>query len=197
MNLLKEKGWHITAFLFCFNGKSYIVLFEDLEVLKLVKGRNQVLLTFIDRDDEERMLRVKANERFFDIDAKKLRQFFGIEFSNRLGASFLELYEAFNDIIPDALPEAFESQMLDVVIRRLDENDGDSGRCCYCAAHNGESHGKKSIRSPFNTDKTRLLRPELFKLLGGDDTVSFRFREKGDVSDKDILERFRKRCARR
>lgn len=54
---MRENDWYITAFDFAFNQHIYVVVFEDLR--KIDKGTKYyaVMLTFIDRNDENRILK--------------------------------------------------------------------------------------------------------------------------------------------
>lgn len=190
---LRTNRWHITAFPFIYKGISYIVLFEDIENLRIVPEEYIILLTFIDRADENHVLKVKANQNKFDIDAKNLREFFGIEYGENLGNILRQFYETFNNFVPQTINQNFDVETNNAVINRLSHNDNDdvNNVYCYAARRNGVHKGVQYHRTPFNSDKTRLLRKTLFDLLGGDDTISFYYRDENPLSDSEICDKFR------
>jgi len=189
---LRDNGWHITAFPFSFKNIDYIVLFEDIDNLKLVANGNIVRLTFIDTTDADHVLEVKANPNRFDIGAKQLREFFGIEYSENLGDIFRQFYERFGAIIPRIRPLTLSTAEKNAAIQRLNrnDNDNDNAMCCYAARRNGVYDGKQHYRTPFNSDKTKLLRETLYERLGGDDTISFCYREENELDDITIINQF-------
>lgn len=191
LQYLRINSWHITAFRFVYNGIDYIVLFEDIENLKLVSNEYIVLLTFIDRANENHILQVKANQYKFEIAAKRFREFFGIEYAENLGDIFRQFYVNFNNFIPQIANQNFDGETQNAVITKLNRNDNDNNTCCYAAKRNGKHNGIQCHRTPFNSDKTRLLRRNLFDLLGGDDTVSFCYRAEDSLSDAEICHKFR------
>lgn len=56
---LSENGMYITAFPFTFNHHNYIVLFEDLRQLNEGSTYYGARITFIDEQDNQRILRVQ------------------------------------------------------------------------------------------------------------------------------------------
>lgn len=191
-NDLRKNQWHITAFSFSYKKVSYIVLFEDIEHLPLVANNYIVLLTFIDRSDENRILQVKANTYSFDVEAKKFREFFGIQYSPNLGDIFKQFYAYFGQFIPPSRVTKFDNETMRAVVKKLSHNDHDNTKavCCYKAIRNGIYDGVQHHRTPFNSDKTKLLRPRLFDMLGRDDTISFCYRENDALKDIEIYEQF-------
>lgn len=195
LQYLKANHWHITAFYFRYEGKEYIVLFEDIENLPLAEGEYPVYLTFIDKNDEDRILQVKANRIGFKIGAKELREYFGIPYSDHLGDALNQLYDNFNNAVPEVANQIFDEETKRAVINRLSYNDGQDKNniCCYAAKRNGIYNGKQHRRTPFNSDKTKLLRESLFNMLGDDDTISFCYRADNELSDVEIYNNFAKK----
>ena len=191
---LRRNKWHITAFQFDYKDKNYIVLFEDITNLQLIANRYLALLTFIDKADETRILQVKANTYCFEIDAKKFREYFGIEYVQKLGDVFKQFYERFGKAIKKSHLTEFNEQTKQLLVKRLSYNDKDNANaiCCYKVIRNGIYDGKQRHRTPFNRDKTKLLRPELYNLFKADDTLSFCYRETAPLSDKEICLQFAK-----
>lgn len=195
LNNLRETHWHITAFPFTYKNRNYIVLFEDLANLPLVANGYLVLLSFIDRADGNRILRVKANQYSFQLNAKEFREFFGIAYAPNLGDIFKQFYNCFNNFIPETRILTFDDQTQRAMVNKLSRNDNEniSNICCYDARHNGVCNGIQHHRTPFNSDKTKLLRENLFNMLGGDDTISFFYREENPLDDLEIYNNFLRR----
>lgn len=147
-------------------------------------------LTFIDKGNENHILEVKANQRTFDIGAKKLREFFGIEYAENLGDVFQQFYQRFGNSIPQTRPAHLGTDLKDAAVKRLNRNDNDNAMCCYEARRNGIRNGVQCHRTPFNSDKTKLLREPLYDRLGGDNTISFYYREHTPLSDTEIIDKF-------
>lgn len=194
LNNLRESRWHITSFSFSYNGINYIVLFEDLANLPLTDNGYLVLLTFIDKSDGNRILQTKANQYSFQLNAKEFRKFFGIKYAPNLGDIFKQFYNYFNNFIPQTRILEFDDQAQKAMVNKLSRNDHENvnNTCCYAARHNGKYNGVQYHRTPFNSDKTKLLRADLFDMLGGDDTISFCYREENPLSDLEICKQFHK-----
>lgn len=199
LNDLRNNHWHITAFLFTYNHRQYIVLFEDIENLRIVPNGFLVFLTFLDRADANRTLTTRANAYTFEIDARSFREYFGIEYANNLGDIFQQFYEIFNRAVPQGIVQEYDDELTRAMVARLSRNDGDgiNNLCCYDVIHHSMVDGRQRHRSPFNSDKTKLLRPNLFNLLGHDDTVSFCYRDHDPLSDEEICARVAAREGRR
>lgn len=152
----------------------------------------RLLLTFIDRTDVNRTLQMKANQYKFEIDAKKFREYFGIAYTDNLGNVFKQFYSHFNDFVPQVLCQNFDDETKLAVINKLNHNDREdvNNVCCYAARRNGKPNGIQYHRTPFNRDKTKLLRKSLFDMLGNDDTISFCYRAENPLSDIEIYENF-------
>ena len=195
LNSLQINHWHITAFLFAYKAKNYIVLFEDIANLKLNETKYIVLLTFIDKADENRTLRVKANENEFKFNVKEFREYFGIEFTPNLGDIFKQFYQYFGNFVPEVCEQNFDDDTKRLVVNKLSQNDKENSNnlCCYAARRNGIYNGVQHHRTPFNSDKTRLLRNNLYNMLGRDDTISFCYRESDSLSDTEIYNQFAQR----
>lgn len=192
LNCLQNNQWHITAFQFTYKNIQYIVLFEDISNLPLVSNKYIVLLTFIDRNNKNHILQTKANLFKFEIDAKKFREYFGIAYTDNLRDIFLDFYSRFNNCIPQTLNQNFDDETKLAVLNKLSRNDKEDANnlCCYAAKRNGIYNGIQHHRTPFNSDKTKLLREDLFNMLGSDDTISFCYRAENPLDDVEIYEKF-------
>lgn len=197
MLLLKDlqmNQWHITAFRFTYKRKQYIVLFEDISNLKLVAGEYVAYLTFIDRTDASRMLKTKANAFKFSAGAKEFREYFGIQYAPNLGDIFQQFYAAFNKFVPPVQAQNFDEEMKQAMVTKLCRNDNENINklCCYAVKRNIKKNGTQFHRTPFNSDKTKLLRENLFRMFEREDTVSFCYREENPLDDEEICANFAK-----
>lgn len=195
LNDLQKNHWHITAFKFKFKEVHYIVLFEDIANLQLVAGEYVALLTFIDRLDGNRIFQTKANEFKFSAKAKEFREYFGIQYSPNLGDIFKQFYNLFGNAVPKFRVQNFDAETQLAVVNKLSRNDHENinSLCCYAAKRNGKYNGVQYHRTPFNSDKTKLLRSSLFNMLGNDDTISFCYREENPLDDTEIYAQFAQR----
>ena len=193
LNDLQQNEWHITAFQFTYKNTHYIVLFEDISNLPLVNGEYIAFLTFIDKSNENRIFQTKANEFKFSAKAKEFREYFNIECANNLGDIFKQFYSYFGGFIPTLRVKNFDNQTQQAIINQLSRNDHENvnNLCCYAAKRNGKHDGVQYHRTPFNSDKTKLLRSALFDKLGkNDNTISFYYREENPLDDIEIYTRF-------
>lgn len=189
---LQENNWHITAFQFTYKTIHYTVLFEDISNLPLTAGDYVVLLTFINRENGNQ-LQTKANEFKFSVGAKEFRKYFGIQFAPNLGNIFKQFYMHFGTFIPEERVKAFDTETQLAMVHKLSQNDHDNENnlCCYAVRRNGIYNGRQHHRTPFNSDKTKLLRENLFNMLGkNDDTISFCYREENPLEDAEICAQF-------
>lgn len=188
---MKDKQWHITAFTFRYKDINYVVLVEDIENLKMVIDNHIALLSFIDTTDENHVLQVKVSPYGFDIGAKKLREFFGIEWNENLGDIFKQFYSLLNAKIPPKVDnDKLSADEEQEIINRLNKNDNDFSRCCFKIRRNPSGQH----RTVFNADKTKILRPSLYEKFANDNTISFCYRENDELTDSEICLAFAKAC---
>ena len=74
--------------------------------------------------------------------------------------------------------------MIEILDTRERNNDG---IYCFGVKRNPVINRKQFKRTPFNTDKTILLRPDLFNRLGNDETLSFLY-SSDPTKEKDTTE---------
>lgn len=111
-----------------------------------------VMLTFIDRDDENRILRTYANSYDFKASDEEIRDYFYMN-GNGAGNGIWNLYNSFNNEMPDHyIP--LTNQYRNTVLNIIDEREHNEGFCCYNARHNGKNaNGEQINRSGKNTAK--------------------------------------------
>ena len=186
---LRENDWYITAYPFAFGNKEYVVVFEDLRELDKGTQFYGACMTFIDVQNEKRRLETYVNSYNFKKDSKELIEFFGIEAKGYTGNSIIwQLYNALNEATPTKF-SPIEEKYKKYAVEVIDAHEGKEGLCCYKAVRNGKkANGEQIRRSAKNTAKIRLLRPELYALIGEkDDTISFYFRQENEIDTPMIL----------
>ena len=178
---MEKNGWVIDSFKFHFKKVDYIVLVilyapdEPRPQFALLQ------LDFLDVRNFEHHLLVPANAGGLMIDAKELRLFFGIRYKENLGDILEQFSFELGGYIPPAVNAQKSQTEKDAVVHTLSKRDGDDpGRIyCYAVKRNSTVRDKltgivrQQRRSPYNDNKTRVLRRTLYNRLGGDDTLSF------------------------
>lgn len=184
---LRDNDWYITAFDFSYNGYEYVVVFEDLREIDRGTKYYAVMLTFIDKNDEERILETYANSYDFQVSDEEIKEYFRIGGNRSYGNPILALYCELNRIVPTEY-SPLQKKYYHTVLEVIDKREHNEGFCCYKARHNGKkANGEQIYRSAKNTAKTKLLRESLFKRIGSDKTISFCYRQENELSDSQII----------
>lgn len=184
---LRDNNWYITAFDFSYNGYEYVVVFEDLREIDRGTKYYAVMLTFIDKNDEERVLETYANSFDFQVNDEEIKKYFRIGGNRSYGNPILTLYCQLNEIMPTEY-SPLQKKYYRTVLEVIDKREHNEGFCCYKARHNGKkANGEQIYRSAKNTAKTKLLRESLFKRIGSDKTISFCYRQENELSDSQII----------
>lgn len=184
---LRDNDWYITAFDFSYNGYEYVVVFEDLREIDRGTKYYAVMLTFIDKNDEERILETYANSYDFQVSDEEIKEYFRIGGNRSYGNPILALYCELNRIVPTEY-SPLQKKYYRTVLEVIDKREHNEGFCCYEARHNGKkANGEQIYRSAKNTAKTKLLRESLFKRIGSDKTISFCYRQENELSDSQII----------
>lgn len=109
---LSENEMYITAFPFTFNHHNYIVLFEDLRQLNEGSTYYGARITFIDEQDNQRILRVQVNANGFDAANSVIFDYFEINANGQSGRALQMLFDALNHSTPaqyTQIPEIFDT----------------------------------------------------------------------------------------
>ncbi|MDE7404049.1 MAG: hypothetical protein K2M81_02975 [Lachnospiraceae bacterium] len=184
---LRENDWYITAFEFSYNGYEYVVVFEDLREIDRGTKYYAVMLTFIDKNDEGRILETYANSYDFQINDEEIKEYFRIGGNRAFGNPILTLYYELNKMVPTEYAP-LKKEYYRTVLEVIDKREHNEGFCCYKARHNGKkANGEQIYRSGKNTAKTKLLRESLFNRIGNDKTISFCYRQENELSDSQII----------
>lgn len=191
LKLLKKdminNNWIISAFNFKYKNIDYIVLVKLYLSEKPQSEKYDLLkLDFLRANNLNAHLLVPANSFGLHIDVQTLRTFFGIEYSENLG----NILQQFNKLLGACIPVAYVKPVgpqLTAVIQSLNNSDSQDPNKIYCYKVHRNSLNRK--RSVFNSEKTRLIRPNLFQKLGEDITLSFDYSplKSKEKSDEEIL----------
>lgn len=171
-----KNGWIIDSFTFRYKNINYVVLVHLPQKNENKPKYALVRLEFINMKDISQKLEVYANVVRLLIDAKTLREFFGIKYSNNLG----DILTQFNHHLAKFIPEQVSTNKSKAekvqIINSLSVNDSEDPRKVYCFGVKRnplKKNGQPAMRTPFNDNKTKYLRPRLYDLLGKDKTLSF------------------------
>ncbi|RGC79769.1 hypothetical protein DW241_16635 [Hungatella hathewayi] len=167
-----KKDWTICSFLFRYKSVDYIVLIKRfVGKEKRVNRYALVKIHFMKRNNLNDGLEAEANSNQLLIDAKTLRQYFGIEYQENLGDILKQFTETFGKAIPKNMPNDISNEEKGAMVYSLGRSDSEDPNKIYCYKIKRNPNGGK--RSEFNSDKTKLLRPDLFHHFVNEPTVSF------------------------
>lgn len=189
-----SNDWLIDAFIFLYKTRKYIVLIKLYEEGEYKPPYSLLKLEFISADNFDRSLEVTANIWRINVDAKTLREFFGIEFGENLGDIFSQFYSILGKQIPTQVNKNRTIEEKQAISRVLSEDSSESEKIyCFAVRRNPKrSDGRLGQRSKQNEEKAKVLYPDLFRKLRGDKSLSFCFSENPELnkSYEDILEKW-------
>lgn len=191
---MKKNEWVISSFAFDYNKLNYIVLvclFVDLKE-KINKYASVKLVFFKYKDDEIiDNLSCEANSKKIFIDIRTLRQFFNIEYDST--KKTLAIINYFTSLLGQAIPEQVIENVPQlqkrVILGYLSICDSEDPNKIYCI---GVKRNGKGMRSEYNSNKTRILRKDLFEHFKSDKRISFCYSldEEKENSDSIIIKNF-------
>lgn len=187
---MEENGWVIDAFPFKYKKYNYIVLaklYQDNEArpqFALMKAK------IMREDDANISITIPVNVNGFIIGAKELREFFGIEYASNVGEILKQFNEQFARFIPTRVELNKPDRLKNPMVNDLSSSDSESPNKLYCFAV--RRNGGNRNRTPFNDNKTRLLRPDLYSHFCDDRTISFCYSSESEKAetDEEILSKF-------
>lgn len=192
-NDMVNKKWTICSFLFRYKTVEYIVLIKRfVGKEKRINQYALVKIHFMKRSDLNCELEIEANSSKLLIDAKTLRQYFGIEYQDNLGDILKQFTEIFGKAIPKKITNNISDEEKSAMVKSLSISDSEDPNKIYCYKMRRNPNGGK--RSDFNSDKTKLLRPILFKKFENEPGVSFCYSDDPfkENDDSTILSNFSK-----
>lgn len=188
---MKNNRWTICSFIFRYKNINYIVLVKRfVESIKRMDNYALVKLEFMKEMDLMDSLEVEANSNRLIIDAKILREYFGIEYSNNLG----NIINQFSNQLGKSIPINIKNDVTDIgkraMVHSLSISDLENPKKIYCTTVRRNPRGKK--RSEFNSDKTKLLRNKLYEYFKDDESISFCYSDDSEKEkdDNKILKNF-------
>ncbi|MCL2543092.1 MAG: DUF6037 family protein [Nocardioidaceae bacterium] len=189
---LVARDWVIACFGFTYKQQHYFVLVERYVPPRKAPDRMLVQLTFVDAHDPTRTLTAPANTVRIAVDAQELRVFLGISWSENLGDLLAQFYADLGRFVPMRPPEMLDAAARTVVLRELSAGDSEDPNKVYCIGvrrNTERADGTPGRRSAYNSQKTDLLRPDLYKHLRDDPNLSFRYSTNAgdEKSDAEIL----------
>ena len=192
-NDMVNKKWTICSFLFRYKSVDYIVLIKRfVGKEKRINQYALVKIHFMKRSDLSCELEIEANSSKLLIDAKTLRQYFGIEYQDNLRDILKQFTETFGKAIPKKISNNISNEEKSAMVKLLSISDSEDPNKIYCYKMRRNPNGGK--RSDFNSDKTKLLRPILFKKFENEPGVSFCYSDDPlkENDDSTILSNFSK-----
>lgn len=182
---METKGWIIDSFLFQYKRIQYIVLVK-LYTENERKPRYALLkLEFIRQDNLDSRLQIPVNVNGFLTDIVSIgdiKAFFGVEYQVNFGVFIEQFYERLAGFIPTEVSENKNDAERRAMVADLSRKDSENPNKIYCTGvkRNPNVDGVQQHRSPYNDNKTRLLRPDLYKEYGDEDTISFCYSENAE-----------------
>ena len=180
---MEKNDWTITSFLFTYKSIKYVVLVRRF--IDTVKKRDPyalVKLDFFKANDLSCTLSAEANSKKILIDARTLREYFGIEYSENLGDILMQFSKRFGEFIPVSVPLQFSELEVGLIIKSLSKGDSEDPNKVFC--YKVRRNPKGQMRSLYNADKTKILRLPLFNYFKDDKSISFCYStEKKDEND--------------
>lgn len=164
-------GWVIDAFPFNYKNREYIVLaklYEDGEK-KPKYALMKVEILKSEKINERLVSAVNVNG--FIIEAKLLRAFFDIDYGENLGDLLSQFNEYFAQFIPTHVTLGKSPNIKEAMVTSLSKSDSQNPNKRFCYGVMRNSDGRQ--RTPFNDNKTRLLRPTLYPEFSSDLSISF------------------------
>lgn len=194
---METKGWVIDSFLFQYQRIQYIVLVKLYTENERRPQYALLKLEFIRQDNLDSRLLIPVNVNGFLTDIvpiSDIRAFFGVEYQENLGVFIEQFYERLSGFIPIEVSENKSDAERRAMVVDLSRKDSENPNKIYCTGvkRNPNVDGVQQHRSPYNDNKTRLLRPDLYPEFADDDTISFCYSENAEdeKTKEEIMENF-------
>ena len=172
---MREHGWVVTCFDFVYKDLGYYVTVTDYGDGPRPSKYAFVGLCFMRKGDIADSLLAGANRGGLMAGAREIREFFHIEYSQNLGDILEQFSEYLGEFIPVSIPAVREDQKK-AIVRQLgisDNEDPDKIYCTHMRRNGKNDDGSLRRRSSFNSQKSQLLRPELYDRFKDDTNISF------------------------
>lgn len=190
---MEENNWVICSFLFRYKEIEYIVLVKLFAANERRENTYALVkMQFIKHNNLHEKLEIEANSLRLIIDRETFRIFFGIEYGFNPGDIIEQFTKRLGEKIPTIVPNNVSKAEKDAMVASLSRSDSEDPNKTYCYKVKRNSLGNK--RSQYNSNKTRILRPELFKKFEDDPSISFCYTDDSSKENDDstILYNFSK-----
>lgn len=190
---MEENNWVICSFLFRYKEIEYIVLVKLFAANERRENTYALVkMQFIKHNNLNEELEIEANSLRLIIDRETFRNFFGIEYGFNPGDIIEQFTKRLGEKIPTIVPNNVSKAEKDAMVASLSRSDSEDPNKTYCYKVKRNSLGNK--RSQYNSNKTRILRPELFKKFDDDPSISFCYTDDSSKENDDstILYNFSK-----
>ena len=190
---MEENNWVICSFLFRYKEIEYIVLVKLFAANERRENTYALVkMQFIKHNNLKEKLEIEANSLRLIIDRETFRIFFGIEYGFNPGDIIEQFTKRLGEKIPTIVPNNVSKAEKDAMVASLSRSDSEDPNKTYCYKVKRNSLGNK--RSQYNSNKTRILRPELFKKFEDDPSISFCYTDDSSKENDDstILYNFSK-----
>lgn len=174
---MEHKGWSIESFLFRYKEVQYVVLVKLYDETKEKKPQYALVkMEFVDEDNNS--LTIPTNSRGFMtefVSIATIRDFFGVEYQENIGDFMQQFYAYLARFIPDEVSDRKTDREKHCMVSSLSRSDGEEENRIYCykVRRNPIVNNHQYVRSIYNDNKTRLLRPALYEEYKDDNTISF------------------------
>lgn len=190
---MEDKDWVMDAFTFIYKDINYIVVVKRF--LENEKKPPYALLKteLMKANDHNYNITILVNSSGFMTDPKTLRVFFNIDFAKNIGELLQQFNQYFSGFIPTKVNFNKSKALTEVLISSLSKSDSEDPNKIYCfTVRRNPDNGK---RSPFNDNKTKLLRPSLYVKFKEDPTISFCYSQDSneECTDEEIFLKFSRR----
>ncbi len=188
-----EKGWVIEAFPFNYKSNDYIILTKLYQHHEKRPKYALLKTEIIKSDNINKSLTLPVNSNGFITDARTLREFFNIAYSKNLGDILKQFEVHFSGFIPTKVNPKKSENFKKLMLSSLSKSDSEDPEKIYCFTV--RRNPNKEIRSLFNDNKSRLLRPNLYLKFKEEPTISFCYSKNiiDEKSDEEILLNFSKK----
>lgn len=189
---MENKRWVIDSFMFRYKGIEYIVLVKLYEQNETKPKYALVKMEFLNVNNISKNLEVPANTSSLMVEAKILRNYFGIEYAPNLRDILQQFAENLGRFIPTSVLNNKNDMQKNMMISSLCKSDSENPnrKYCYKVRRNPDkSDGTPGQRSPYNDNVTRIRRPILYKKLSHDTSLSYCYSEEVSLekSDEEII----------
>jgi hypothetical protein len=190
---MEGNGWIIEAFSFNYKDCDYIILVK-LYQKNEKKPKYALLRTeIIKADNIDKSITFPVNSSGFMTDPQTLREFFNIDYSKNLRDILVQFNNYFSNFIPIKVNAKKSDILKNSMISSLSKSDSENPDKKYC--YTVRRNSVNGNRSPFNDNKTKLLRPELYLKFKDEPTISFCYSKEStdEKNNTEILLKFSER----